>query len=339
MPAIIEINSQRRTPKYQQIVNSVTKAIREGRFKMGDRIFSINELSSECSLSRDTVQKAYDLLEKEKVIEAVKGKGFYINRTDVLARYRVLLIFNKLSNYKTVIYDSFVRAIGSNGSVELRIHHSNARVLEEILKNNRCEYDHYVVMPHFYEQTAAAREILNKLPREKLLFLDKDMCFSHWQCRGVFQDFENDIRNALISGLDALRKYNKLVYVHPTMTPHPTEIKKGFKRFCSEFGFREEIIKEVSPVHDVRRGEVYVVIEESDLANVIKNCRRKNLRVGHDIGIISYNETPIKSMLLDGITVISTDHARMGDVAARMIMDRKNERIKIPFRLILRNSL
>ena len=124
---------------------------------MGDRLFSINELSSECSLSRDTVQKAYDLLEKEKIIEAVKGKGFYIYRTDVLSRYRVLLIFNKLSNYKKMIYDSFVETMGNKGIVDLRIHHCDARVLEDIISKSHCEYDHYVIMPHFYEQASAAR--------------------------------------------------------------------------------------------------------------------------------------------------------------------------------------
>lgn len=111
MHAIFEINAGRRTPKYQQIFNSVTKAIKEGKYKIGDRIYSINELSSEYSLSRDTVQKAYELLERERIIEAVKGKGFYINRTDVNARFRVLLIFNKLSNYKKIVYDSFVRTL------------------------------------------------------------------------------------------------------------------------------------------------------------------------------------------------------------------------------------
>lgn len=339
MPAIFEINSNRRTPKYQQIVNSVTKGIREGRFKMGDRIYSINAVSSGCSLSRDTVQKAYDLLEKERIIEAVKGKGFYINRTDVRACHRVLLIFNKLSNYKEAIFDSFVRRLGNNGNVELRIHHSNARILQDILRNSHGQFDHYVIMPHFYDQAAQARQILNDLPQEKLLFLDKDMSMGNWQCRGVFQDFRNDIRNALISGIDTLRKYNKLVYVHPTMTPHPCEIKKGFKSFCDEYGFESAIINEISCGHEVQAGEVYIVIEESDLANVIKKCQGKKLQVGKDVGIISYNETPIKSMLLDGITVISTDHSRMGETAAEMILQKKNDRVKIPFRLILRNSL
>jgi len=65
----LEIDANRRTPKYLQIANSITKAIKQGKYKKGDRIFSINELSNECFLSRDTVQKAYDLLEKERIIE------------------------------------------------------------------------------------------------------------------------------------------------------------------------------------------------------------------------------------------------------------------------------
>jgi len=338
MQAIFEINAGRRTPKYQQIINSVTKAIREGRYKVGDRICSINELSSECSLSRDTVQRAYDLLEQQQIIEAVKGKGFYINRTDAMMCYRVLLIFNKISNYKKIIYDSFVQALGKKGAVDLRIHHSDSRVLKDILANEGSNYDYYIIMPHFYDQTAQAQEIIAEIPREKLIILDKDLAFDNWRCRGVFQDFENDIRNALITGIQALSKYRKLIYVQPA-TPHPDEIRNGFRRFCHEYNFPCEIIEELTLDHQISKGETYIVIEEQDLATLIKICRAKNLTVGKDIGIISYNDTPLKKLLLNGITVISTDHQKMGTTAAQMILEQRNDRIKIPFHLILRNSL
>ena len=52
MQSIFEIDANRRTPKYLQIVHSVTKAIKQGRFKKGDRIYSINELSNEFLLSK-----------------------------------------------------------------------------------------------------------------------------------------------------------------------------------------------------------------------------------------------------------------------------------------------
>ena len=96
--ASFEIDSQKKTPKYLQIVNAITESIKKGNLKKGDRIFSINELSNEYFLSRDTVQKAYDLLEERGIIEPVKGKGFYISRTDITSSYRILMLFNKISN-------------------------------------------------------------------------------------------------------------------------------------------------------------------------------------------------------------------------------------------------
>ena len=41
-----------------------------------------------------------------------------------------------------------------------------------------------------------------------------------------------------------------------------------------------------------------------------------NLVIGKQVGIISYNETPLKKIILNGITTISTDFEAMGIEAA-----------------------
>ena len=97
---------------YLQIVDSITDAIRRGNYKMGDRIYSINELSNEYFLARDTVQKAYNILHERGVITSVKGKGYYVNNTNLDVAYKVLLLFSKISNYKKQIYNSFVQTLG-----------------------------------------------------------------------------------------------------------------------------------------------------------------------------------------------------------------------------------
>jgi len=335
----LEIDANRRTPKYLQIANSITKAIKQGKYKKGDRIFSINELSNECFLSRDTVQKAYDLLEKERIIEAGRGNGFYISRADIVVPYRILLVFNKLSNYKKMIYDSFIKTLGNKAVVDLKIHHSNIKLFDDIVTTGLGEYDYYVVMPHFYDNTEEALQVIQKIPKEQLILLDKDLPYNNAEYTAVYQDFENDIMDALESGLKTLSKYEKLVYVHPTIHPHPMEIVYGFRNFCMQNNFSYKIMDEIKPHEDIQRGEAYIVINESDLVNLIKLCTAKKLRVGKDVGIISYNETPLKEILLDGITVLSTDHSKMGETAARMILDHRSEKLKNPFTLILRNSL
>jgi len=339
MEAVLRNNTDGKTPKYLQVVNSINEAIRRGKLRKGDQVFSINELSDEFFFGRDTVQKAYNILRKSGVLVAVKGKGFYINRTDISTPYRVLLLFNKISNYKKQIYNSFVETMGDKASVDIKIHHSNVKVFGSLLSDHLQDYDYYVIMPHFYDHPEEIKAIIQRIPAEKLVILDKDLPFPHPPYAAVFQDFTNDIYTALEEGMDLLRKYQKLILVQPRIMLYPPEIALGFRHFCTNSRIPWDIIPEIDNGTTVRPGEVYVVIEETDLVNLIKICRSRKWRVGKDIGILSYNETPLKEILLDGITVISTDHSKMGEMAARLILENKREKIRNPFKLIKRRSL
>ena len=78
---------------------------------------------------------------------------------------------------------------------------------------------------------------------------------------------------------------------------------------------------------------------ENDLVILIERILSSKLKVGKEVGVISYNETPLKKIILDGITTISTDFQMMGEKAARLIIDKSREHIEIPFSLTLRTSL
>jgi len=337
---IFEIDCDKKTPKYLQIVTSITNSIKSGKLKKGDRVISINELSNEFFLSRDTVQKAYEILEKKGILSPIRGKGFYINRTDITTPYRILLLFNRISNYKKQVYDSFVKTMGDKAFVDLKIYHCNTRVFENLLNDHLHDYDYYVIMPHFYEDTKQAYDTIEKIPKEKLVILDKNLP-GHSQANyaAVYQDFQNDITDALESGLSLLKKYRRLILVFPSITRYPSEIVTGFRNFCMQYNFAYKIISEISLSTSVNANEAYIVIEENDLVNLIKVGMSKKLKIGKNLGIISFNETPLKEILLNGITVISTDHSQMGVEAARLILENRKEKIKNPFVLIKRKSL
>ncbi|MBS1744669.1 MAG: GntR family transcriptional regulator [Bacteroidetes bacterium] len=336
---VFEIDGQSCIPKYMQVINSISYAIKKGELKKGDRIFSINEFSNEYFLSRDTVQKAYYILEERGVIAAKRGKGFYIQQTNIETKFRILLLFNKISNYKKLVYNSFIKTLGDNAVVDLKIHHSSAKVLEGFLSSGMNDYNYIVIMPHFYEDAADAYNLISKIPSEKLVILDKDPGYLDSNYTAVFQDFKNDITKALESGLSTLYKYNKLFLVFPKMVSYPPEIVTGFKNFCFQNNFNYQVIREISPLTEIESGTAFIVIEETDLVQLIKNCHVKKIKPGKDIGIISYNDTPLKEILIDGITVLSTDHAKMGETAARLILENRKEKIKNPFTLIFRKSL
>lgn len=61
--------------------------------------------------------------------------------------------------------------------------------------------------------------------------------------------------------------------------------------------------------------------------------------MGKDIGVISYNETPLKKLILQGITTFSSDFEEMGRQAALLILEGVRKQVEIPFHLKLRPSL
>lgn len=327
------------TPKYLSVSEAIITAIRDGVLKHGQQLPSINTLSETHLLSRDTVEKAYKVLRQHGIIESVRGRGYFIRRTDVDAPIRILLIFNKISNYKKQIYNTFLHELGTKAKVDLHIHHWNVQLLEAILNNASGQYDYYVIMPHFYEQHDSVIRILKQIPSDKLILLDRDLPELGNDYSAVYQDFRTDIIDALESAKPLLKKYEKLVYVNPEIVPYPPEIVNGFRNFCTLNDFDYSILGDMDPSIPVSKGEAYVVIEETDLVNLVKICKNNNLQIGRDIGIISYNETPLKEIFLGGITVISTDHEKMGRFAAHLILNKQRAKVKNPFTLIQRGSL
>jgi DNA-binding LacI/PurR family transcriptional regulator len=73
--------------------------------------------------------------------------------------------------------------------------------------------------------------------------------------------------------------------------------------------------------------------------NVIEQSTFQELKLGKDYGIISYNETPLKKIVENGITTISTDFKEMGQLLAKMILKGSKEQIENRNTLIIRKSI
>jgi DNA-binding LacI/PurR family transcriptional regulator len=115
-------------------------------------------------------------------------------------------------------------------------------------------------------------------------------------------------------------------------------MKIGFQKFCKDFEFSSTVITEFKD-REIKKGEVYIIPDDRDLVKVIEKSKHQNLILGVDFGIISYNETPLKKVVENGITTISTDFVAMGKILAQMILKGKKEQIENKSTLIIRHSL
>ncbi|WPV01438.1 hypothetical protein SNE26_06600 [Mucilaginibacter sp. cycad4] len=320
----------------QQIVGSISKNIDKGVYRKNEKLLSINTYSKQHGVARDTIEKAYLILKNNGYIRSVSGKGYFVvGKPDV--RIKVLLLFNKLSSYKKTVYDTMVRTLGDKARVDLHIHHYNPALLEESIDANLGNYHYYVVMPHFFDYSNEQEylTILKKIPVDQLILLDKDLPKLPKQS-AVFQDFRNDIYGALNVVTDLIAKYGRLIIIYPLDRHHPPEIKDGIMQFCEENNKKFEVI-DAFKTDDLKKGTLYIVLTENDLADLIKGARISGYELGKDIGIISFNETVFKELL--DITVITTDFEEMGRKTAELMLQNKAAVIKNAFKIIIRKSL
>jgi len=333
----LKIDSESEIPKYRQVVDLFISDIEAGIFKQGQRIPSINEMSEELLLSRDTVEKAYVYMKQKGILLAVRGKGYYVNQVNVSRKLKICLIFNKLSNYKRSIYYSFVKTMGVKASVDVYIYNYDPDEFEAIIDNNLNNYDYFVILPPIKNENANITKVIKKIPREKVLFIDRFLDELK-DYPVVYQEYDKDIQSALSCGLNLLRKYTRLNLVFPQTEFYPPYIVRGFQIFCQVHGFPFTIIDRMEDT-EIQQGEVYIIVSDDDLYAFIRKVKQKGWTLGTDCGVVAYNENQVKEILCDGITTISTNHEEIGKLAAQMILTQKFERIKTPFEFIRRNSL
>ena len=98
-------------------------------------------------------------------------------------------------------------------------------------------------------------------------------------------------------------------------------------------------IKTIEGLLEVKKGTLYLLVSDRTLASYLDQCFEHGWEPGIDAGVISYNETPMKRYVKNGITLISTDFEKMGQAAAEFVVSYKPVRIKIPTTIKLRSSL
>jgi GntR family transcriptional regulator len=66
-------------PVYRQVVEGVKEAVAKGVLASGERVPSVRELAARMTLNHNTVARAYQELEREGVIEVVRGRGAFVS--------------------------------------------------------------------------------------------------------------------------------------------------------------------------------------------------------------------------------------------------------------------
>lgn len=85
-----------RLPIYEQLYRSVTKMSALGAMEPGEALPSVRSLAQELGVNPNTVQKAYQMLERDGIIFSVKGKGSFLAGDESAVSQRKKLALEKV---------------------------------------------------------------------------------------------------------------------------------------------------------------------------------------------------------------------------------------------------
>ncbi len=335
---LFKVRGRSHVPKYQQIVDGVVGAIRDGRARVGDVMPSVSFLCKEFGLARETVLRAYAELKGMGIVNAVPRKGYFVATESVAHAIKVMLLFDEFSAYKQDLYVAFREQIGDRALVDISFHHCDIRAFKALLLSKCDDYSLCVVMPF---SDASIPDILRLVDPAKLLMFER-LDYVGKKYSFIGQDHDESLFDALESGRDLFRKYSSICLAMPRPdklgipSQAPPCIPDAFRRFCRKNRFKHSVIRNVSTV---KKGEAYLVIDDADLLTVVEQTRERGLRLGRDIGVLAYNETDLRRITVGGITVVSTDFREMGRRAAKYALSPSKTWDIVPTRMIRRSSL
>ena len=206
--------------KVTQLADTLSQAISMKEFREGDSLPSINQLSAQYGVSRDTVFKAFLDLCERGLIDSTPGKGYYVTSQVT----NILLLLDEYTPFKEALYNSFIKHLPINYKVDLLFHQYNERLFNTIIRESIGKYKKYIVMNFDNEKFSTA---LNKINPSRLLLLDFGK-FEKDKYSYICQDFDDSFYLALFTLKERMQKYLQIVFLFSKGLKHPQSSKEYF---------------------------------------------------------------------------------------------------------------
>ena len=105
---MIIIDQRSRPPIFEQIKEQILGLINSGELKPDDKLPSIRQLASELNLNVNTVKRAFQELEIEKVVYSIPAKGYFVSHSAI---ENTIVIDNATAEIKRIIASAKAKGV------------------------------------------------------------------------------------------------------------------------------------------------------------------------------------------------------------------------------------
>ncbi len=330
---LVTIDNSLAVPIYKQIVQSVCNAIESGALIRNDRLPSVNSIAEKFSLARGSVFSAYNELRASGIIDSIPGKGYFVTSTQTKLSQTIFLLFSRFDAWSALVYNSILKHLPTGSKLDAFFHNHNHVDFETRIREESAYYNTYIIVPEIYPATLS---VLSILDQNQVILLDAGYKELRKHFTGVYSNIEKQLYKILADHKQLVLKYKRMFLVVPENRP-ARDVVAGFKKFGKTISMPAEITNKIE-VGKIRKGDAYVVFDDSHLVELVACVKSKNWRPGKDIGMLSLNECELKSIIGEGISTFSSDYAAMGRTVAEMVATNDRRVVENPFVFTDRNS-
>lgn len=332
-PPILRVDCASSVPKYRQVIDAINGAIERNRLKVGDKLPSITELCNNNHIGRDSVLLAFNYLKSKGVITSHQGKGYFVSSTGVKFEERIMIIFNEINLHSHSLFQSLTEALDSRLLYDVCFYNNDRRLLSKLIGYHTGKYSTYIVVAKGSEE---CQVLIDNLPERKIVLYDRPGNGA-MQNGMLYHDHAADFIEVLQQLKDRMGKYRRLVFLHQAES-EPYGRIDGFTQFCENedidfrlVGGNESYTPELE--------ELWFVSGDKNLASLVRNARSKFFDIGKNFGIVSFEETALKEVILGGLTTIYTDYEKLGSKMADYVVKLHKGSFRVKPAVKLRNSL
>ena len=226
--------------------------------------------------------------------------------------------------------------------VTIRMHYQNPKWLAEEIDKSQNRYDYYLLFPHFAqddETRTVVASLIDKLPAEKLIVLDRLLDIVPGGAGASYQSIEEDVPAALVSVMDDVRKYRRIRCLSLSVSLYGSLVADVLAKFGKDHDVEVEILKDIPG--RIEKGDLFFVTGsrlDKNLSQLLRAMTQSGCRIGDEVGLICYNDFPLNEFILGGLTSLSTDFVEMGRTAGDMVLSGNLSKVHCPCSLIRRNT-
>lgn len=331
---ILTIEGVRALTKQQKIMQGLVNCIDAGQYSVGDLLPSVNQLSSDLGYARETVVKAYNELKSRGVVKSKQGVGYFVATQNVNLKQAVALVLYGFQTFQQDFYNTFRKSLAKEYQIDVFFHHNNLSIYKSILESIHGQYGMYVVAPI---QKPESIDLLSCFNPDRLLVIDRYQFISE-KVSNVTQEFEQSLIRVFSELSDQITEYKNVKLFYRPDLDYPKGILTATKQFAKTHQIDLKVYNEFSETR-IEKGDLFFTIGDSDLWEILKSAKERELKLGEDFGVLSHNDSPVKEIIAGGITTFSTDFKKMALLSAEFIKNKKYTNKIIPSTLIRRKSL